>query len=111
MAVNRPDRLVAVGNAFTQVLDEIAVELWNRIAHRVGNIDGGRTFTDNGFNDPAQKVRIRTIPIFGAELDISHEVARKAHRHFCLLKHLIGCHAKLFFHVQGTSCQKEMQTA
>ena len=79
MAVNRPDHLVAVGDALAQVLDEVAVEFGNRITDGIWNIDGGRAFIDDRLDDAAQKVGIGAVAVFGTELDVGHEVARKPH--------------------------------
>ena len=71
VAMHRPDRLVAVGHALAQRLDEVAVELGNGIAHGVGHVDGGRAFGDHGLEHAAQEIHVAAVAVFGAELDVA----------------------------------------
>ena len=98
--MHRPDGLVAVGNALTQCLDELAVQFRNRVPHSVGHVDRGGTLGNDRFEHTAQKIRIAAVPVFRAELDVCHQIARKSHRLTRLLQHLLRCHAQLLFHVQ-----------
>ena len=100
VAVHGPNGFVAVGHAFTQRFNEIAIQLWNGIADGVGHVDGGGAFTNHGLDHAAQKIHIAAVPIFGAEFDIGTQIACEPHRLHGLLQHLVGSHAQLFFHVQ-----------
>src|SRR2546429_5615192 len=75
-----PDRLVAVGHALAQVLDEGAVELGNGIAHGVGHVDRGCALGDHGLDDAAQEIRDRK----STRLNSSHGYISYAV--FCLKK-------------------------
>ena len=111
MAVHGPDRLVRVRNPLAQHLDEVAVQLGNRVANGVRHVDGGGAFGNHGFNHAAQKVRVRAVAIFRAELDVTHQVARKARGQPGLLKHLVRRHAQLLLHVQGAGRKEQVQAA
>jgi hypothetical protein len=100
VAVHRPDRLVAVGNALAQGADEFAVQLGHCISHRVRHVDGGRAFLDDCLQNAAEKIHLASVPVFRTELDVTHQVACVAHGLHRLLQHLVGRHAQLFLHVQ-----------
>ena len=100
VAVHRPDRLVAVGDALAQVADEVAEQLGHRVADGVGDVDRGRTFVDHGLEHAAQEVGVGAVAVLGRELDVVAQVAREAHRQLRLLEHLLGRHAQLLLHVQ-----------
>ncbi|MNS97555.1 hypothetical protein D3C72_1318920 [compost metagenome] len=100
VAMHRPDRLVAVGNALAQHLDEVAVQLRNGVADGVGHVDGGGALVDHGLEHAAQEVGVAAVAVFGAELDVGDLVAREAHGQLGLLMHLVGRHAQLLLHVQ-----------
>ena len=106
VAVDRPDGLVGIGDPFTQSLDELAIQLGNRISHRVRDVQGRRPLLDRGFEHPAQEVDITAIPVLRAELDIGDEVAGKAHRQPGLLEHLVRSHAQFLLHVQRRGCDE-----
>ena len=108
--MHRPDGLVRVRNALPQVEDEIAVELGDRVAHRVRDVDRGRALGDDRLEHATQKIRVRSVAVLGRELDIARQVARKPDRLLGLLEHLIGRHAQLFFHVQSTGGQKDVDS-
>jgi hypothetical protein len=86
VAVHRPDGLVGIGNALAQVADELAVELGDGVAHRVGDVDGGGAFGDHRFQHTAQEVGVRPVAVLGRKLDVAAQVARKAHGLTGLLK-------------------------
>ena len=111
MAVHGPHSLVAIGHALTQITDEFAIQLRNGIAHGIGHVDGRCTFVDDSFNHAGQKVGLAAVAIFGAELDVIHQVAPKTHGLLGLLQHLLGRHAQLFFHVQRTGRNKGVDAA
>ena len=100
VAMHRPDRLVGVGNALAQVADELAVQLGDRVAHGVGDVDRGRAFGDHRLEHAAQEVGVGAVAVLGRELDVAAQVAREAHRQPGLLEHLVGRHAQLLLHVQ-----------
>ena len=100
MAVHGPDGLVAVGNALAQRLDEVAIQLGYGITHGVGHVDGGGTLGDHRLEHTAEEVRVAAVAVFGAELDVTDQIARKAHRLLGLFQHLVRRHAQLLFHVQ-----------
>ena len=91
--MHRPDGLVAIGNSFAQIFQKITIQLRHRIADCVWNIDGGGAFRNDCLNHATQKIRIRTIAVFRAELDVVQQIARKTHRQPGLLEHLVGRHA------------------
>ena len=98
--MHAPDGLVAVGHAFTQGLDEVAVELGDRVAHGVGDVQRRRAFLDHRFQHAAQEVHVGPVTILGRELDVAAQVAGEAHRLLGLLEHLVRRHPQLLFHVQ-----------
>ena len=100
VAMHGPYRLVGVGNALAQRFDEIAIELRHGVAHRVGHVDGGGALGNHGFEHAAQVVRVAAVAVFGTELNVFHQIAGKTHRLLGLLKHLVGRHAQLLFHMQ-----------
>ncbi len=100
MAMHRPDRLVRVGNPLAQRADEVSVQLGNRIAHGVGNIQRRGPFVDRSLQHAAEEIDIGAVAVFWAELDVVTQIARKTHGQLRLLEDLIGRHAQLLFHVQ-----------
>ena len=108
VAVHRPNSFVTVGDAFAQIADELSIQLRNGVTHGVGHIDGGGAFLNHRLDDPAQKVRIAAVSVFGAEFDVVKQIAGKAHRLTGLLKHLVGGHAQLFLHVQWRGGDKRV---
>ena len=108
--MDRPNRFVAVGNAFAQGFDEVAVQLGHGIANGVRHVDGAGTLSDNRFEDTAQKIHIAAIAVFRAEFNIAHQITGKTRRLLRLLKHLLRRHAQLLFHVQCTGGKKNMDT-
>jgi hypothetical protein len=44
--------------------------------------------SDHGLDHAAQEVHVAAVAVFGAELDVAHQVAREAHRQLGLLEHL-----------------------
>ncbi len=58
VAMNRDDRLVDVGHAVEQHLDEGRELLRHRIAQRIGNVDGASTGLDCRFHTAAEEIMI-----------------------------------------------------
>ena len=106
--MDRPDRLVRIGNPLAQAANELAIQLWHRVAYGVRYIDGGGAFLDHRFNDTAQKIGLAAVAVFSAELNVIDQIARKTYRQLGLLKHLIGRHAQLLLHVQRRSSNKSV---
>ncbi len=102
VAMHRPHRLVAVGDALAQVADELPVQLGDRISDGVGDVQRGRAFGYGRFEHAAQEVGVGAVAVLGRELDICAQVARKAHRQPRLLQDLLARHAQLLLHVQIT---------
>ena len=100
VAMHRPDGLVAIGNALTQRFDEVAVQLRNCVAHRIGHVDGGCALGDDCLQHTAQKIWLAAVTVLRAELDVGHQIAGKAYRLLGLLQHLLRSHAQLLLHVQ-----------
>ena len=65
VAMHRPDCLVRVGYAFAQGRDEVAVQLRNRIADRIRNIDSSRAFLDDSLDNSAEKIHVGAVAILG----------------------------------------------
>ena len=108
MAVHRPDSLVGIRNAAAQVEDEVPVQLRNRIADRVGDVDRGGPLLDDGLEHAAQEVGVRAVAVLGRKLHICRQVASEPGGQPGLLVDLVRRHAQLFFHVQGTGCQEQV---
>ena len=108
--MDRPDRLVAVGHALAQGLDEVTVKLRNGIADSIRHVDGGGALFDHRLEYAAQVVDIAAVTVFRAELNVTHQVARKTHRQLGLLEHLLGRHAKFFLHVQRAGGDEGVDT-
>ena len=51
-----PDRLVTVGHALAQGLDEVAIQLGHGVTHCVGYVDGGSPLFDDGLDGPGIEV-------------------------------------------------------
>jgi hypothetical protein len=100
MAMHRPDRFVGVWNALAKVSNQLTEELGHRIAHRIGDVDGGGALADHVFNDPAQKINIRAAAVFRRKLHVVGELARETHSKPRLFVHLLGRHTEFFLHVQ-----------
>ena len=60
VAMHRPDRLVGVGNALAQRLDELAEQLGHRVADGVRHVDRGRALGDHRLQHAAEEVRSRS---------------------------------------------------
>ena len=56
MAMHGPHNFVRIGNAFTQVFDEITIQLRNGIADGVGHIDGRSALDNHRLNHATKKV-------------------------------------------------------
>ena len=95
-----PYRLVSIGDALSQVLDEIPIELGYGVTDRVGNVNGGGALGNHGFEHATEKVRVRTVPVLRRKLDVTTQVAGKPHRQPRLLQHLLPAHAQFLLHVQ-----------
>ena len=108
--MDRPDRLVAVGHALAQGLDEVTVELGYGITDSVRHVDGGSTLFDHRLENATQVVDIAAVTVFGAELNVTHQVARETHRELGLLKHLLGRHTEFFLHVQRAGGNEGVDT-
>src|SRR6185437_10103887 len=57
VAMHRPDRLVGIRDLATQVGDELAVQLGDGVADRVGYVDRRRTFGDDRLEDTVEELR------------------------------------------------------
>ena len=100
VAVDAPDGLVRVGHALAQRLDELAVELGDRVADGVRDVDRAGALADHRLDDAGQELRIGAIAVLGRELDVVGQVAGEAHRLDRLLQHLLAGHAQLLLHVE-----------
>ena len=108
--MDRPDRLVTVGHALAQGLDEVTVELGYGITDSVRHVDGGSTLFDHRLENATQVVDIAAVTVFRTELNVTHQVTRETHRELGLLKHLLGRHAEFFLHVQRAGCNEGVYT-
>jgi hypothetical protein len=100
MAVHGPHGLVGIGNAFAHRANQCRIAFRHGIAHGIGEIDGGRAFSDHTFEHPAKEVHVRAAAVLRRKLDVVSERARERHGETRLLVHLIRRHAELFLHVQ-----------
>ena len=91
MAVHRPDRLVGVRDrARAGRADELAVQLGDRVADGVGDVDRRRALGDHRLEHAAEEVRVGAVAVLGRELDVAAQVAREAGRQPRLLEHLLA---------------------
>jgi hypothetical protein len=108
VAMHRPDHLVGIGNPFAQLVNALRILFGNVVANRVRNVDGGRTFLDHRFDDPAQEIELRAAGVFAGKLDVGDSVARKAHSVPGRDENVLGRHAQLLLHVDRAGCNERM---
>ena len=111
MAMHREDGLVRVGNTFAQVTDQTAEMVWDVIADRIRNIQGGCPGLDHGLQDPAKKIQLGTPGILRGEFDVVGVLARPLYGLDRLLHHLIRLHAQFHFHMNRRGRDKGMNAS
>ena len=111
MAMHRENCLVSVRNPIHDLPDGLAKLLRYRVADGVGNIDGTGASIDRGFNDPAQKVQLRTAGIFAGKLHVTDMIACPFYRPYRLLDDFVRAHLELVLHVNGRGGNKGMNAA
>src|SRR5579862_1408275 len=79
VAVHGDDRLLDVRNFRDQRVNDRAVLVGHGVADGVRNVDGRRAGFDGGFDDFAQKFRLRSAGVFWTEFDVLAKFARHLH--------------------------------
>ncbi len=79
VAVNAEDRPLDSRDVFFQVPDQTGEFAGNRVAHRVGNVDGFRPRIDHGPDHLHQEVGLRARGVHGGKFDVVAILARAGH--------------------------------
>ena len=76
MAMRRENRLIGIGNAFAHLFEHVAIFIRRRIAHRIRQIDRGRTGFDGGIDRSAEIFNRGAGRIHRRPFDIRNQIAR-----------------------------------
>ena len=99
MAVNGNDRLVDIGDPVHDLGDDAAEFGRNRVAHGIGNIDGGGARVDR-FLDHAAELIDRGAPcVFAGEFDVVRIFSRLLHGGDAHGEHVVEGLAELVLHM------------
>ncbi len=111
MAVGGKDHPLCAGHALAQHGDDVYEFIRHRVAHRVGDVDGGRAGLDRGLHDAAQIVGFGPRRVHGRPFDIVDEIARAGDGGGHRLVNLIGVHIELVLPVQRRGSDEGVDAA
>ena len=99
MAVAAQGDAAGVRHALPHGAEHRAVLDRQRVAHRVGQVDGGGAFRDRRFDHPAEKVELGSARVFRRELDVVGEAPGATDRGARALQALVAVDPQLVLEV------------
>ena len=111
VAVARPDDFTAVRHAVDDGADAFIPRRGNRIAHGIGNVDGGGARFDNGRENLHQEIVFGTHGVFGGKFHVIGIFFGDFHRFHRGFHHLLRLHFQLVFHVDGAGGDEGVDAA
>ena len=108
VAVHREDRLLRARHLLHHRAEHLEIFLGRRIAHRIGQIDGGGAGLDRGLHAAAEVVDLGAGGVLGRPLHVVDPVARAAHLEVHHLQHLLGRLLQLVLAVHGRRGDERM---
>jgi hypothetical protein len=99
MTVGAQHALVQAGYSAQQRREDEVDLVWERVAHRVGNVDRARARLDRGRHHLRQEIEIGARRVLGAELDVVAVAEREPHGLARLIDALLARDAQLLLQV------------
>ena len=111
VAMRRPHHFVAARRFRNQLAEKGFGAVRHRIAHGVGNIDGGGAGFNHRAADFSQKADFRAQRIFAGKFHIIGVFLGDFHRFHRRFNHLLGLHFQLVLHMDGAGGDKSVDAA
>ena len=111
VAVHGPNRLIGIRHLFPKVFEKGPIEFRHRVAHGIGNVDGGGAGGNHGFADAVEEFWFGSIPVFSREFNVVRVLRAGLHRSDRAFKHFVRRHPQFRLHMQGTRRNERMNTA
>ena len=111
MAVRGPDHLVGIGDTREQLLEALAPQGRQGIAHGIRHVDGSGAGLDHRIEHAHQEIDVGTHRVLGGKFHIVGIFLGPFHGLHRPLHHLVRRHAQLVFHMDGTGGDKGVDAA
>ena len=108
MAVHGEDRLVAVGDVFHEILDELLHLRRGGIAHGIGDVHGSSSRADGGVDHLHKEIPVGACGVLGGKLDVRAVFLCVGGHRRGGFQHLVRGHLELVLHVEGARGDEEV---